>query len=301
MIWAGVVGRSRARCARRRSRAIELEPDTDVPEHAHVNEQIGILIERLADASGSATRSRSSEPGATWCIPATTSRIQVRAGPERGRPRRAVRAGRARTGRATSGSPLELFREPASGQYASVKQVPGPRRLSQRISEGTGSRSSSASTTRTARAPPRSRARRRSRSARAIAGIREATTLPLLWIGRGRPSKPTPSSIRPDDEHDHGHLESVVDVRDEEELEHALEQLDPEIFLLTAADDRRRRRSARRGARAAARRPGRQARDRAGRRRDPRRGARPRARRHRRRARPRRRRRGLVGHQPVDV
>ena len=49
-----------------------------------------------------------------------------------------------------------------------------------------GSRSSSASTTRTARETPRRRARRRSRVSGAIDGIREATTLPLLWIGRRR-------------------------------------------------------------------------------------------------------------------
>jgi indole-3-glycerol phosphate synthase len=42
--------------------------------------------------------------------------------------------------------------------------------------------------------------------------------------------------IRPDDDHEHGQLESVVDVRDEEELELALDRLDPEIFLLTAGE-----------------------------------------------------------------
>jgi indole-3-glycerol phosphate synthase len=35
----------------------------------------------------------------------------------------------------------------------------------------------------------------------------------------------------------HDHLEPVVDVRDEEELELALEQRDPEIFLLVADED----------------------------------------------------------------
>ena len=48
-----------------------------------------------------------------------------------------------------------------------------------------------------------------------IAGIRDVTSLPL---------------------HEHAHLESVVDVRDEEELEFALEQFDPEIFLLSARE-----------------------------------------------------------------
>ena len=70
----------------------------------------------------------------------------------------------------------------------------------------------------------------------AIAGIREATSLPLLWIGKGAPSEADAVTIRPGDAHEHPHLESVVDVRDEEELERALEQLDPEIFLLTASE-----------------------------------------------------------------
>lgn len=69
----------------------------------------------------------------------------------------------------------------------------------------------------------------------AIAGIRDATSLPLLWIGQGAPTEADAVTIRPGDEHAyHQHLESVVDVRDEEELEFALEQLDPEIFLLSA-------------------------------------------------------------------
>ena len=38
--------------------------------------------------------------------------------------------------------------------------------------------------------------------------------------------------IRPSDDPSHPDLEAVVDVRDEEELEQALERLDPEIFLL---------------------------------------------------------------------
>src|SRR5471032_2520385 len=45
-------------------------------------------------------------------------------------------------------------------------------------------------------------------------------------------------TIRPEDDHPHsnGELEAVVDVRDEEELELALERLDPEIFLLSAKE-----------------------------------------------------------------
>ena len=71
----------------------------------------------------------------------------------------------------------------------------------------------------------------------AIAGIRDVTSLPLLWIGQGTPTEADAVTIRPgDDRDDRRHLESVVDVRDEEELELALEQLDPEIFLLSARE-----------------------------------------------------------------
>lgn len=67
-----------------------------------------------------------------------------------------------------------------------------------------------------------------------IEGIREATTLPLLWRGPGVPADADALAIRADD--DNGHeteLELVVDVRDEDELEDALERLDPEIFLIS--------------------------------------------------------------------
>ncbi len=72
----------------------------------------------------------------------------------------------------------------------------------------------------------------------AIDGIREATTLPLLWRGRGTPGDADALTIRAGDEDGHGEteLEVVVDVRDEDELERALERLDPEIFLLSARE-----------------------------------------------------------------
>jgi indole-3-glycerol phosphate synthase len=114
--------------------------------------------------------------------------------------------------------------------------VPGSRRLSQRISEGDGISIivcvDDAGGARDAEA----------QGAEAVAvsgaidGIREATTLPLLWIGQGEPPDADAIRIRPEDEGGHDHLESVVDVRDEEELELALERLDPEIFLLNAHD-----------------------------------------------------------------
>jgi Indole-3-glycerol phosphate synthase len=112
--------------------------------------------------------------------------------------------------------------------------VPGSRRLSQRISEGDGIAIivcvEDAAAAREAEA----------QGAKAVAvkapidGIRQATTLPLLWIGKGAPTEVDAVRIRPEDDADHLQMESVVDVRDEEELELALERLDPEIFLLRA-------------------------------------------------------------------
>jgi hypothetical protein len=114
--------------------------------------------------------------------------------------------------------------------------VPGSRRLSQRISEGDGIAIivwvEDAAAARDAEA----------QGAKAVAvtaainGIREATTLPLLWIGTGAPGEVDAVRIRPDDDADHLQAESVVDVRDEDELELALERLDPEIFLLCARE-----------------------------------------------------------------
>jgi indole-3-glycerol phosphate synthase len=68
-----------------------------------------------------------------------------------------------------------------------------------------------------------------------IDGIRDATTLPLLWIGAGTPSEADALRIRPEED-GVDHLEIVVDVRDDEELELALERLDPEIFLLSSRE-----------------------------------------------------------------
>jgi quercetin dioxygenase-like cupin family protein len=67
-IWPGLIGRAltgeEATLAQ-----IELEPNIDVPEHSHVNEQIGILtsgsmIFRIGDEE------KELQPGATWVIPA---------------------------------------------------------------------------------------------------------------------------------------------------------------------------------------------------------------------------------------
>jgi hypothetical protein len=113
--------------------------------------------------------------------------------------------------------------------------VPGSRRLSQRISEGDGISIivcvNDADGARVAE----------QQGAKAIAvynvidGIRAATTLPLLWIGAGTPSEADAVRIRPEEE-TIDHLENVVDVRDDEELELALERFDPEIFLLSSRE-----------------------------------------------------------------
>ena len=63
-------GRPLRRTARRRrSRRSTLEPNIEVPEHSHVNEQIGVLIRgsvtfRIGDEA------KELQPGATWVIPA---------------------------------------------------------------------------------------------------------------------------------------------------------------------------------------------------------------------------------------
>jgi hypothetical protein len=67
---------------------------------------------------------------------------------------------------------------------------------------------------------------------RAIDGIRSSTSLPLLWLGRGDPVDVDAVAIRPDQSHSDG-IENVIDVHDEDELEEALEELDPEIFLIS--------------------------------------------------------------------
>ncbi len=90
---------------------------------------------------------------------------------------------------------------------------------------------------------------------RDLAGLREATTLPILWRGTGSPAEAlrlgadaclvVGESLDEDAEQverryaealDLG-LECVVQVRDPEELELALERLDPEIFLLSPRRD----------------------------------------------------------------
>jgi hypothetical protein len=113
------------------------------------------------------------------------------------------------------------------------------RRLSQRISEGDGI----AIIVRVADADAARMAQEEGAKAiaidRHIDGIRAQTTLPLLWIAGAAPVDADAVTVRPD--HEDGladNLETVMEVRDEEELEAALEEHDPEIFLISpAADD----------------------------------------------------------------
>ena len=117
--------------------------------------------------------------------------------------------------------------------YAS-QRVPASRRLSHHISQGDGI----AVIVHVADASAARAAEEQGAKALAldgpIEGIREATTLPLLWRGRGVPADADALAIRADDEDgQETELELVVDVRDEEELEEALERLDPEIFLIS--------------------------------------------------------------------
>jgi hypothetical protein len=112
--------------------------------------------------------------------------------------------------------------------------VPRSRRLSQHITEGDGIaiivRVGDAEAARAAQ----DQGAKAVAIAHAVEGIRDATALPLLWIGGDAPVDADAQTIRPDDDPADGELEHVVDVRDEEELEHALERLDPEIFLLSS-------------------------------------------------------------------
>jgi quercetin dioxygenase-like cupin family protein len=79
VIWEGLIARA-LHGAEATLTAIEIEPDTSVPEHAHANEQMGFLT------AGSLTfriggEERALQPGGTWLIPANVPHSVV-AGPE---------------------------------------------------------------------------------------------------------------------------------------------------------------------------------------------------------------------------
>ena len=65
-----------------------------------------------------------------------------------------------------------------------------------------------------------------------IEGLRASTTLPLLWLSGSEPVGADAIAIRPGDGEAH-ELETVLEVRDEDELEAALEAHDPEVFLIS--------------------------------------------------------------------
>ena len=115
--------------------------------------------------------------------------------------------------------------------------MPGSRRLSQRISEGDGIAIIACVEDAGGARDAEEQGAKALAVTRPIDGIREATTLPVLWLGDGQPVDADAIRLRPEDHHTHHHLEPVADVRDEEELELALEQRDPEIFLLATDEE----------------------------------------------------------------
>ena len=113
--------------------------------------------------------------------------------------------------------------------------MPGSRRLSQRISEGDGIAIIVCVSDVDGARDAEKQGAKAIAVYDAIEGIRGATTLPLLWIGAGTPAEADAVRIRPDEDA-LDHVENVVDVRDDEELELALERHDPEIFLLSSRE-----------------------------------------------------------------
>ena len=78
-IWAGVTTRA-VHGERMTVGLIELEPGSTVPEHAHDNEQVGMLITGSLDFRVGA-ETRQLEPGGIWCIPSRVPHT-VSAGPK---------------------------------------------------------------------------------------------------------------------------------------------------------------------------------------------------------------------------
>jgi hypothetical protein len=122
-------------------------------------------------------------------------------------------------------------------------QTPGPRlsfgqqvglsrRLSQRISEGDGiAIIVRVSDVEGARAAEEQGAKALAVDV-AIEAIREATSLPVLWLARSKHADADAVAIRPSDRAEYD-VETVVEVRDEDELEEVLETDDPEVFLIS--------------------------------------------------------------------
>ena len=114
--------------------------------------------------------------------------------------------------------------------------MPGSRHFSQRIAEGDGIAIIARVESVDAAGEAQAQGAKAIAVAHAIDGIRDATSLPLLWVGHGTPHDADACTVRPGDHPHHG-VEAVAFVRDAEELEEVLEELDPEIFLLCADDD----------------------------------------------------------------
>jgi hypothetical protein len=114
--------------------------------------------------------------------------------------------------------------------------VPGSHRLSQRISEGDGiAIIVRVGDPEAARAAEAGGAKALAVAA-AIAGLRAATSLPVLWLGAGRPDDADALAVAPDAEGS-DELETVVVVANEDDLETALEDHDPQVFLLAPRRD----------------------------------------------------------------
>jgi len=116
-----------------------------------------------------------------------------------------------------------------------LRRVTGPRRLSQAISEGDGI------SLIVAVDGPEAAQRAEADGAEALLvdgdleAIRAASTLPILTSGD---SAADARVVRPADEYELGDgIELVVRVEDEDELEAALERLDPDLFVLCADDE----------------------------------------------------------------
>jgi Indole-3-glycerol phosphate synthase len=113
--------------------------------------------------------------------------------------------------------------------------VGSSRRLSQRISEGDGIaiivRVDDADSARAAE----EQGAKAVAVERAIDGLRESSSLPVLWLAGGGPVDADAVTIRPSHA-DPTEVETVMEVRDEEELEAALDTHDPEIFLISPRD-----------------------------------------------------------------
>src|SRR5262249_60457010 len=106
--------------------------------------------------------------------------------------------------------------------------VPRSRRLSQRISEGDGISIIVCVDDAGAARAAEAQGAEAVAVAAAINGIRDATSLPLLWIGGGAPDDADAVCIRPDEGREHGNLEAGRRVPGGGGPEVAPARLDPE-------------------------------------------------------------------------